>query len=61
MKSNKINIIKLMEKQDKENTDLLRKTLILNEEEKLLVDNVCSLLKKDYVSTKKITDNWYYY
>ena len=57
MKSNKINIIKLMEKQDKENTDLLRKTLILNEEEKLLVDNVCSLLKKDYVSIKKITDN----
>jgi len=54
MKSNKINIIKLMEKQDKENTDLLRKTLILNEEERLLVNNVCSLLKEDL---KKITDN----
>ena len=54
MKSNKINIIKLMEKQDKEITDLLRKTLILNEEEKLLVNNVCSLLKEDL---KKITDN----
>ena len=54
MKLNKINIIKLMEKQDKENTDLLRKTIILNEEEKLLVNNVCSLLKKDL---KKITDN----